>query len=109
MYIKPQFRYELLNTYTRSINIYIYYLMVENAIWLDIAQVCVRIFMNRRRVKIQHKSAISSHTYYLLNHQILDLLYTTLILVASRKQEYIIDPFLSIRFPWYHWRSSAEA
>ena len=36
--------------------IYIYYLMAEKAIWLDIAQVCGRIFTTRRRVKIQHKS-----------------------------------------------------
>ena len=39
----------------------IYYLMGERAIWLDIARVCGRIFTSRRRVKIQHKSAISSH------------------------------------------------
>ena len=39
----------------------IYYLMGEKAIWLDIARVCGRIFTSRRRVKIQHKSAISSH------------------------------------------------
>ena len=30
--------------------------MAEKAIWLDIAQVCSRIFTTRRRVKIQHKS-----------------------------------------------------
>ena len=41
--------------------IHIYYLMAEKAIWLDIARVCVCIFTSRRRVKIQHKSAISSH------------------------------------------------
>ena len=38
--------------------------MVEKAIWLDIAQVCVHIFTSHRRVKIQHKSAIK---YGLLN------------------------------------------
>ena len=38
-----------------------YYLMGEKAIWLDIARVCGRIFTSRRQVKIQHKSAISSH------------------------------------------------
>ena len=27
--------------------IYIYYLMAEKAIWLDIARVCVRIFFNK--------------------------------------------------------------
>ena len=43
------------------IYIYIICLMVEKAIWLDIARVCVRIFMSRRQVKIQHKSPISSH------------------------------------------------
>ena len=41
--------------------IHIYYLMGEKAMWLDIARVCGRIFTSRRRVKIQHKSAISSH------------------------------------------------
>ena len=41
--------------------IHIYYLMGEKVIWLDIARVCGRIFTSRRRVKIQHKSAIPSH------------------------------------------------
>ena len=31
-------------------------LMIEKAIWLDIARVCGRIFMSRRQVKIQHKT-----------------------------------------------------
>ena len=46
---------------SRHVGIHIYYLMGERAIWLDIARVCGRIFTSRRRVKIQHKSAISSH------------------------------------------------
>ena len=42
--------------------------MSDKAIWLDIARVCGRTFMSRRRAKIQNKS------------EIIDLLYTTPIL-----------------------------
>ena len=41
--------------------VHIYYMMVEKVIWLDIARVSGRIFTSHRRVKIQRKSAISSH------------------------------------------------
>ena len=45
--------------------------MGEKVIWLDIAQVCGRIFTSHRQVKIQHKSAISSHITF-LTHQLSD-------------------------------------
>ena len=48
-----------------SPSVNIYYLMGEKAIWLNIARMCGRIFMSCRRVKIQHKSAISSHIAFL--------------------------------------------
>ena len=35
-----------------NLQVYIYYLMGEKAIWLDIARVCGRIFTSRRRVKM---------------------------------------------------------
>ena len=40
--------------------------MVEKAMWLDIARVCVCIFTRLRLVKIQmYTRAISSHTAFL--------------------------------------------
>ena len=51
--------------YVKLAVINIYYLIGKKVIWLDIARVCGRIFTSRRRVKIQHKSAISSHITFL--------------------------------------------
>ena len=42
-----------------AIHTCIYYLMAEKVIWLDITRVCGRIFTSRRRVKMQHKSALN--------------------------------------------------
>ena len=37
--------------------------MVKKVIWLDIAQLCGRIFTSHRRVKIQHTLLISHITF----------------------------------------------
>ena len=47
----------LIYFYMYMYNIYIYNLMSEKAIWLDIAQVCGCIFVSSRQVKIQYKDA----------------------------------------------------